>query len=98
MEHAGRPAGAHAAAKALAPLAEVIAVPDGAFDGAALLISVPQSGDIAAITRPGEGRRFGALDGPRRQPRDPLYGRGRRRAAASLLQRGAVELRWVVHE
>ena len=35
-----------AAAHALAPLAEVIAVPDGAFDGAALLISVPQDGDI----------------------------------------------------
>ncbi len=32
-----------AAAQALGPLAEVIAVPDRAFDGAALLISVPHS-------------------------------------------------------
>ena len=39
-----------AAAQALGPLAEVIAVPDRAFDGAALLISVPQGGSIAAIT------------------------------------------------
>ena len=30
------------AAKAVAQLAEVIAVPDSAFDGAALLVSVPQ--------------------------------------------------------
>src|SRR3954451_19173239 len=35
------------AAKALAPVAETIAVPDGAFDGAALLVSIPQDGDIA---------------------------------------------------
>jgi chorismate mutase len=39
-----------AAAKALEGLAEVIAVPDRAFDGAALLISVPQGGSIAGIT------------------------------------------------
>jgi chorismate mutase len=39
-----------AAAEALAPLAEVVAVPDQAFDGAALLISVPQGGSIAAIS------------------------------------------------
>jgi len=38
-----------AAAHAIAPLAEVVAVPDRAFDGAALLISVPQGGSIAAI-------------------------------------------------
>jgi chorismate mutase len=38
-----------AAARAIAPLAEVIAVPDGAFDGAALLVSVPP-GDLADIT------------------------------------------------
>lgn len=31
-----------AAARAISPLAEVVAVPDGAFDGAALLVSVPQ--------------------------------------------------------
>jgi chorismate mutase len=39
-----------AAAEALGPLAEVVAVPDQAFDGAALLISVPQGGSIAVIT------------------------------------------------
>ncbi len=39
-----------AAARTLAPLAEVIAEPDGAFDGAALLISVPQGQTLAAIT------------------------------------------------
>jgi chorismate mutase len=39
-----------AAAQALGPLAEVIAVPDRAFDGAALLISVPQNGSIARVT------------------------------------------------
>ncbi len=39
-----------AAARTLAPLAEVIAEPDGAFDGAALLISVPQGQSLAAIT------------------------------------------------
>jgi chorismate mutase len=38
------------AAKVLGPLAEVVAAPDRAFDGAALLISVPQGGSIAAIT------------------------------------------------
>jgi chorismate mutase len=38
------------AARALAPLAEVVAAPDRAFDGAALLISVPQRGCIATIT------------------------------------------------
>ncbi|MET0276908.1 MAG: hypothetical protein ABW198_01130, partial [Pseudorhodoplanes sp.] len=37
------------AARTLAPLAEVIAEPDGAFDGAALLISVPQGSTLAAI-------------------------------------------------
>jgi chorismate mutase len=39
-----------AAARTLAPLAEVIAEPDGAFDGAALLISVPQGQTLGAIT------------------------------------------------
>ncbi|HWL03788.1 MAG TPA: chorismate mutase [Xanthobacteraceae bacterium] len=38
-----------AAARAIAPLAEVAVAPDRAFDGAALLISVPDGGDIAAI-------------------------------------------------
>jgi chorismate mutase len=38
-----------AAAQALGPLAEVIAVPDRAFDGAALLISVPQGGSVDKI-------------------------------------------------
>ncbi len=39
-----------AAAHAVAPHAELIAVPDSAFDGAALLVSVPQGGRIADIT------------------------------------------------
>jgi hypothetical protein len=38
-----------AAAQAVSALAEVIAVPDRAFDGAALLISVPRGGAIGAI-------------------------------------------------
>jgi hypothetical protein len=37
------------AAAALAPIVETIAVPDRAFDGAALLVSVPQGGSIAAV-------------------------------------------------
>jgi chorismate mutase len=37
-------------ARALGLLAEVIAVQDRAFDGAALLVSVPQGGSLAAIT------------------------------------------------
>ena len=39
-----------AATQAIGPLAEVIAVPDRAFDGAALLISVPQDGSIDQVT------------------------------------------------
>jgi chorismate mutase len=39
-----------AAAQALATLAEVVAVPDRAFDGAALLVSVPNGGSIDRIT------------------------------------------------
>jgi chorismate mutase len=39
-----------AAARTLAPLADVVAEPDGAFDGAALLISVPQGQSLSAIT------------------------------------------------
>ena len=38
------------AARELGVLAEVIAVPDRAFDGAALLVSVPQGGSIEAVT------------------------------------------------
>ena len=38
------------AAKAIGALAELIAVPDQAFDGAALLVSIPQGGTIAAAT------------------------------------------------
>jgi chorismate mutase len=37
------------AAKAIAPVAEVIAVPDSAFDGAALLASIPHGGTLAAV-------------------------------------------------
>jgi chorismate mutase len=39
-----------AAAQAAGTLAEVIAVPDRAFDGAALLVSVPQSGQVDRVT------------------------------------------------
>jgi chorismate mutase len=38
-------------ANALGPLAEAIAVPDRAFDGAALLVSVPKGGSLEAITK-----------------------------------------------
>ncbi len=37
-------------ARALTPLAEVMAVPDGAFDGAALLISIAGAGQLEKIT------------------------------------------------
>jgi chorismate mutase len=39
-----------AAAQAVGSLAEVIAVPDRAFDGAALLVSVPEHGSIDRVT------------------------------------------------
>jgi hypothetical protein len=39
-----------APARAVHELAEVIAVPDRAFDGAALLVSVPQGGSCAMVT------------------------------------------------
>jgi hypothetical protein len=39
-----------AATQAVGPLAEVIAAPDRAFDGAALLISVPKRGSIDRVT------------------------------------------------
>src|SRR5262249_49683663 len=38
------------AAQAIGAIAEVIAVPDKAFDGAALLVSLPPGGRIAAVT------------------------------------------------
>ncbi len=38
-------------AKALAPVAEFLAVPDGAFDGAALLVSVPQGKTFEDVTQ-----------------------------------------------
>jgi chorismate mutase len=38
-----------AAARALSPLADVVAVPDQAFDGAALLVSVPQGRELEEI-------------------------------------------------
>ncbi|MBN8919726.1 MAG: chorismate mutase [Rhizobiales bacterium] len=40
-----------AAAHAVEPLAELVAVPDGAFDGAALLVSVPDGRTIEDVTR-----------------------------------------------
>jgi chorismate mutase len=39
-----------AAARALAPLVEMIAVPAGAFDGASLLVSIPQGQTIEQVT------------------------------------------------
>jgi chorismate mutase len=39
-----------AAARALSSVAEVIAVPDGAFDGAALLVSLPTGRTLAEVT------------------------------------------------
>jgi chorismate mutase len=37
------------AANAIAPMAEAVAVPDDAFDGAALLVSIPDGGTLTAI-------------------------------------------------
>jgi chorismate mutase len=55
------------AAKAVAHLADVIAVPDSAFDGAALLVSVPQGSSIerisAAVVNAGASIRSSALVG-----------------------------------
>ena len=39
-----------ASAHAVAAFAEVLVVPDSAFDGAALLVSVPQGGNIDEVT------------------------------------------------
>jgi chorismate mutase len=39
-----------APARAVAEFGEVVAVPDSAFDGAALMISIPQGGTLAAVT------------------------------------------------
>ena len=62
-------------ARALSPLAEIVAVPDTAFDGAALLVSIAASSSLEKIkTGPDRGRRLGALIGSRRQPRNALYG------------------------
>jgi len=56
-------------------------MPDRAFDGAALLISVPQSESFPnvadTLVKAGASVRSSA---PRRMPRDPLYGLGRRPA------------------
>lgn len=40
-----------AAARAVTPLAELVALPDGAFDGAALLVSVPEGRTLDQITQ-----------------------------------------------
>jgi hypothetical protein len=40
-----------AAAHAIGSIAEVVALPDKAFDGAALLISVPQDEGIGPVTK-----------------------------------------------
>ena len=63
-----------AAVHAVAALADVIAVPDSAFDGAALLVSIERGGIDAvseALLKTGASIRS---IGPRRQSRDPLYG------------------------
>ena len=56
-----------AAAQAISPLADVVAVPDGAFDGAALLVSVPQGrtlpGILEALVKAGASVRATALVG-----------------------------------
>ncbi len=55
------------AARALAPLAEFVAAPDRAFDGAALLVSVPAGGSFTAVgdalVRAGASLRAAALVG-----------------------------------
>ena len=62
-------------ARALSPLAEIVAVPDTAFDGAALLVSVAGPTSLEKIKIGADrGRRLGALIGSRRQPRNALYG------------------------
>ena len=40
-----------AAARAATPLADIVALPDGAFDGAALLVSVPEGRTLDQITQ-----------------------------------------------
>ena len=56
-----------AASRALAPLAEIVAVPDRAFDGAALLVSVPQDRKfdeiLGALVESGASVRSAALVG-----------------------------------
>jgi len=56
-----------AAARAISPLADVVAVPDRAFDGAALLVSVPQGRHLdeitAALVKAGASVRSTALVG-----------------------------------
>jgi chorismate mutase len=55
------------AARAASALAEIIAVPDSAFDGAALLVSVPSGGDLSqvkdALVKAGASVRSAALVG-----------------------------------
>ena len=66
-------------AQALAGLVETMAVPDRASDGAALLASIPREhGAGGGHPGPRRGRRIRAQPGPRRQPRNPLYGHRRR--------------------
>ena len=72
-----------AVSRSLDSSTEVIAVPDGAFDGAALLVSVPKGGIDALDGATRQGRRLGALQGPRRQPREALYRHRRRRPASA---------------
>ncbi len=71
----GSPAGARRPRNALGPLAEVVAVPDRAFDGAALLVSVPQGGHIDRDHRhPGRGRRHRCAPRPSSAATRPAIG------------------------
>ena len=74
------------AAAALGPQAEAIAVPDRAFDGAALLVSVPQGGSIDAVkkalVKAGASVRAAALVGSH-ATRYRVSGKGERAKAKS---------------
>ena len=86
LQRSGVGMGRGSRARACSALAEAVAVPDGAFDGAALLVSVPEGKTLVRRhRRVNAGRHFGALVGPRREPRDPLYGHRRTAGAGCAL-------------
>ena len=74
-------------ARALSPLADIVAVPDTAFDGAALLVSIAARQPREDQVGPDRGRRLGALIGPRRQPCNALYGAPERGQSLKCLSR-----------